>query len=285
MPNLSARLFSFLLVNLSLWGNVFAAENNMHVHVAYRQTTQPQDPAYYYQSVLKLALEKTKSTYGDYQLTFMDEILTADRMRRTVTKGEFANLVWASVTPKRKESMRLIPVNLLRGFNNYRLLLVLDSNKNKFRKINSLDDLKRFKAGNGLNWTDTKILTANGIEVTTSTQYGLLIKMLEANRFDYISRGLHEIDNDVRMFNGFDLAIAEGVVIQYKYPVSYSFFVTKTKTKLAERLEAGLHLIEQDGSFQKAYESIASYKVGMDELNKVRQVIELDNSRVLTSTE
>ncbi|KXI31000.1 type 2 periplasmic-binding domain-containing protein [Paraglaciecola hydrolytica] len=257
----------------------------MHARIAYVATDDPRDPAFYYQSVLKLALEKTKSTYGDYQISFIDKIVTADRTRQMVSSGQFANLIWASVTPERKKTMRVIPVNLLRDFNNHRLLLVLNHNKDKFKDITSLDGLKQFKAGNGLNWTDTKIFQANGIMVTTSVQYDYLIEMLRAERFDYISRGVHEIDIDIKMFDRGDLAIAEGIVLQYQQPVMYSFFVTPTETLLAERLESGLKMIEEDGSFQKAYESIASYKAGIDELNKVRHIIELDNSFVLQAAE
>lgn len=250
----------------------------MQVRIAYIEKTAPLDPAFYYQNILKLALEKTRQTYGDYQISFIDKIVTADRMRHMVTNGKYANIIWASVTPERKKAMRVIPVNLLRDFNNQRLLLVLDSNKYKFKNIKNLEDLKAFKTGNGLHWTDTKIFKANGIKVSTSVHFDLLIKMLEAGRFDYISRGVHEISNDMRLYYGSDLAIAEGIVLKYKRPILYSYFVNNSEELLAQRIEAGLKLMEEDGSFKQAFDNIASYKAGSKELEKVRHVIELDNS-------
>ena len=275
------RVISLFLIVLAYCRVSLADESPLQVRVAYPKVEYPHNPVFYYQNVLKLALEKTRSTHGAYEISYIDEVVTADRMRHLVSTGEFANLIWASVTPQRKSTMRVIPVNLLRDFNNYRLLLVLRANKDKFKDVKTLADLKQFNAGNGLNWTDTKILNANGIRVTTSVQYDYLLKMLEANRFDYISRGVHEIDGDLKMFNEIDLAVAEGIVLKYKYPVMYSFFVTKTATLLAERLAAGLLLAEQDGSFQHAYESIPTYKAGIAELNKNRRIIELDDSLIV----
>lgn len=275
---LKATLICLTVLGMSV--TVESQNPNTPVRVAYVKTTTPQDPAFYYQSVLKLALDKTRESHGDYQLSFMDTIFTVDRILQIVAAGEQADIIWASVTPAREKKLRVVPTNLLRDFNNYRLLLVMNKKSHAFRNIENIAGLKNFRAGNGARWTDSRIFEANGIPVTTAVQFNHLIKMLAANRFDYISRGLHEIDNDIKMFYSFDLAIAEGVVLKYKTPVSYSFFVTKNNTALAERLEAGLLLAEQDGSFKEAYESIASYKAGIDELNKKRHVIELDNTSI-----
>lgn len=201
-------------------------------------------------------------------------------MRQMVTAGVHANLIWASVTPQRKKNMHVVPINLLRDFNNYRLLLVLGSNKNKLKDVTTLEHLQSFTAGNGYNWTDTKILRANGIPVTTSVRTEYLVNMLQANRYDFISRGVHEIDNDLNLFHYANLAIAEGLVLKYKYPIMYSYFVNKSDILLAQRLETGLQKAEEDRSFKKAYESIASYKAGIDTLNENRHVIELDNSLI-----
>lgn len=272
-----------MVIGLALLGiSVHAVPQNssMPVRVAYVETSTPQNPAFYYQSVLKLALDKTKASYGDYQLSFVNEIYTVDRILHIVAAGNQADIIWASVTPEREKKLRVIPTNLLRDFNNYRLLLVKRNKAAAFRDIKNITELTQFRAGNGAHWTDSRIFEANNIPVITAVQFGNLIKMLAANRFDYISRGVHEIDNDIKMFYAFDLAIAEGIVLKYKTPVSYSFFVTKSNTALAERIEAGLLLAEEDGSFREAYENIASYKAGIDELNKIRHVIELDNTSI-----
>lgn len=278
--------FKLLIILLSFGNPVFAADvtdpkEKLDIRVAYTEVIDPNDPAFYYQQVLKLALDKTRDQFGNYELSFFDEIYTADRRRQMVASGQHADVIWASVTPQRKRNMQVIPVNLLRNFNNYRLLLVRSQQKNIFKKVKTIAQLKKYSAGNGLNWTDTRILESIDIPVVTSVQYGYLINMLQSDRFDYISRGLHEIDADLKMFPHADLAIAQGIVLKYKYPVFYSYFVTHSNTSLAKRLQAGLLIAEQDGSFKQAYESIPSYKAGIEQLKEARHVIELDNRIIL----
>jgi len=79
-------------------------------------------------------------------------------------------------------------------------------------------------AGNGANWTDTKILKSNGLTVLTSVHFDLLIRVLRADRFAYISRGWHDIHNDIHndihLYSQYDLAINSQILLRYKYPVS-----------------------------------------------------------------
>lgn len=271
----------YLAIALSLF--IIGAEANDEapqiVRVAYAESDNPLEPSYYYQSLLRIALDKTVDTYGPYDLRFSNTIESVDRMHNMVAHGS-ADLIWASVNQKRSAKMRVIPINLLRDLNNYRLLLVRPENKSSFEGIVSLRGLSRFKAGNGTNWTDSRILEANGIKVVTAPNYGNLIKMLAAGRFDYISRGLHEIHSDIATFSGEELSIADGIVLRYKQPISYSFYVNENLHELALRLEQGLAIAEEDGSFLAAFSGISAYKAGLEELAKSRHVIELDNTQL-----
>ena len=239
-------------------------------------------PAYYYQQVLKLALDKTIKEYGSYTLDYFNEHHTFSRLKRMVEAGD-ADIIWASLTPERKQKMKYIPVDLLKGYNNYRLLLISKKNQQAFKNIKNFADFKQLLAGNGHNWTDSKILRANGIEVATSVHYNYLVDMLLIGRFDYISRGLHEIHNDIDMFDQTyhtDLMIEQHLVLRYKHPIKYCFFVTRNNKILAERVERGLEIAEKDGSLLKLFKSIPSFKIGIEEMKKKRIEIFLDNSLV-----
>lgn len=248
------------------------------IRIAYPEATSPFDPTYYYQSVLRLALDKTIDSHGDYELQFNEQVHSVDRMRYMIQNGKSAEVLWGSVTPERKKKLRFIPINLLRDLNNYRLLLVTENNQNAFKSVNSLESLKTLNAGNGSNWTDSRILEANGVKVITAVNYDSLIKMLVVGRFDYISRGLHEIHNDLRTYDSEPLAVNQSILLRYKHPVSYSFFVNKNNKSLADRIEHGLQVAEADGSFVALFESIPSFKIGSEELLKNREIIHLDNS-------
>lgn len=264
------------LLSFEVLANQSAVISN--VRVAYTEVKNKAVPAYYYQQVLKLALDKSKAEYGDYALTFLKEPPTFSRIKHMVEVGEHADIIWASVTPEREKKLRVIPVDLLSGYNNYRLLLIAKNNQDAFKNIKNLSDFKTLHAGNGDNWTDSRILKGNGIKVTTGVRFNFLIKMLLAGRFDYISRGLHEIHTDMEMFSDANLIVEENLVLKYKYPIKYSFFVTRTNKVLAERVQLGLELAKIDGSLMKLIESIPSFKVGIAEMEKNRIEIELDNS-------
>ena len=82
----------------------------------------------------------------------------------------------------------------------------------------------------------------------------------------------------MEMFSDANLIVEENLVLKYKYPIKYSFFVTRTNKVLAERVQLGLELAKIDGSLMKLIESIPSFKVGIAEMEKNRIEIELDNS-------
>lgn len=279
---LRSSIYTLFLSLALIPSEVLAIDINpkaFNVRVAHIEDEDKTAPAYYYQQLLKLALDKSKEKYGDYTLTYFKEAPTFSRLKHMVMKGKDADIIWASVTPEREKQMRLIPIDILKGYNNYRLLLISKHNQDAFKDIKNLTDLKKLTAGNGNNWTDTRILKGNGINVVTGVHFHYLIEMLLAKRFDYISRGLHEIHTDMKMFNKkIDLAIDQNIVLKYKYPITYSFFVTNTNQILAERVQFGLELAIADGSFSQLIESRPAIKLGIEEMGKNRIEIELDNS-------
>ncbi len=253
------------------------------IRVAYAEITNPKEAQYYYIQVLKLALDKTQHEYGDYLLNFTDEIYSDDRKLYMVMNNAGADILWASVTPERQKKMQVIPVNLLRDYNNYRLLLISAKNKDKFKNIENLQGLQQLTSGSGKNWTSSKVLKANGIKVATTVKFNYLINMLLAGRIDFIDRGLHEIHNDIEVFSYLskDLIIEQNIALRYQFPIMYSYFVHKNNNKLATRINKGLALAEADGSFLQLFKSIPAFQVGLDSLTDERVHIELDNSLIV----
>jgi hypothetical protein len=268
---------------LNLIGGPVVAAQPALVKVAYTESQDINDPTYYYQQLLVLALEKTRESHGEYQISYADKIESTDRIHNQVKIGQQANLVWGSVTLERANVFEVVPFDILRGYNSFRLLLVNEKNINIFAKVRNRKDFLGYKAGNGSNWTDTRILKDNGIRVVTSVNFDNLLKMLVAGRFDYISRGLHEIHNDVLLYGGlgYPVAIDNHLLLEYQQPVAYSFLVNKQSTKLAKRLAEGLKLAEADGSYPALFNSIPAFQRATAELAKERVHIRIDNTRVL----
>jgi Bacterial extracellular solute-binding proteins, family 3 len=267
-----------------LWSCLFAAQllaetTARKIYVAYPEVTDTHDMAFYYQQALKLALDKTRATDGDFVLEFSSQMLTIDRSMQQVVSGHKADIMWGSVTAERSKVVLVVPHDLLRGLNQYRLLIINPKNQKKFSKIKNIDEFKQFISGGADSWTITKILRRNGIEVRTAPYYVSLLKMLSAGRFDYLVRGLHEVRGDVEWAAALelDIAIESSILLEYKNPITYSFFVSKQNPQLADRLMRGLDIAEKDGSLQERFNALTLFEGSSDFLHQNRRVFTLQN--------
>ena len=93
-----------------------------------------------------------------------------------------------------------------------------------FTKVESLDQLKNYIACQGRHWPDTNILKNSNLNVTTSTRYESLFKMLSAKRCDYFPRGFHEGQAEIAQRRELyqDLVLYQRIILQYPFTV-YAF--------------------------------------------------------------
>lgn len=265
----------------TLFATLFASAQPLVVGVMGRSSNDGADITSYYEDVIKLALEKTRSSHGDFVIKLHPFEASIDRVKVILQSASGIDVIWASATPERLGNMRYVKVDLLHDLNNYRALLIRKSDLERFSNINNLADLHLVKTGNGSSWTDTKVMQANGFVVATAVDFGLLIKMLGAKRFDYITRGMHEIGMDLAMFPDANLAVVPNLVLKYSVPVRYGLFVRKTDEVLAKRLEQGIAEAKADGSLQKLFDDMSLFQPGRKILENNPRIIELDNSAVL----
>ena len=239
-----------------------------------------EDPSDFFEKLLILSLEKTRATDGDYVLTHLVHNGGIARDRAMVIAGVGIDVMWASATKEREEQMRVVPVDLLKNLNNFRVLLVNKESQEKFSQVKDLNDLRKFSVGSGEHWTDGYIMKDNGFNVMATSSYYGLFKMLAARRFHFISRGLHEIGYDTQAYKEFGLVKEEKLLLTYDVPIRYCFFVNKNNTKLADRIERGLKIAQQDGSFDKLFYQMPSFKEGEDILKSAnRTLITLTNTK------
>lgn len=263
-----------------LLASLGAMANTLTVGVIGRFNAEGLDMSAYYEDVIRLALEKTRTSHGDFVIQHRSFEASVDRIKVLLQTAAGVDVIWATVTPERTQAMRHVPVDLLRDLNNYRALLVRKNDLPYFQTVASLDDLRKFKLGNGSNWTDTKIMQFNSFPVITAVDYSLLIKMLSAKRFDYITRGLHEVGMDLLMFPSANIAVVPDVVLKYSNPVSYGLFVRKSDEALAQRLELGLAQARDDGSLQALFDQMKLFQAGKEVMHNKPRIIELNNSAI-----
>jgi len=168
-----------------------------------------------------------------------------------MAQGVDVDVVWTMTSKEREEVLLPIRIPLEKGLLGWRIFLIQTKNAGKFANIKSLDDLKKYEAGQGHDWPDTEILRASGLKVKGSPNYDSIFKMLEAGRFDYFPRSVLEIWDEAKSHPDMDLEIEKTVVVQY--PTAQYFFVNKKNTQLAGLIESGLQLALKDGSFDKLF--------------------------------
>lgn len=273
---LSLSLLLSLFVSFSACANKAPLPIPLHITIVNPETMIANDPALYYEQLLVLALEKTRTTDGDFVIDHKPNPEGVGRIRAMLTSNTGVDVIWSSVTQERKETMLVIPFNLLRGLNDYRVLLIHKDEQQKFNNIKNLNGLRELTAGGGVHWNDTRVLRANEIQVVTSIIYPSLFKMLAAHRFDFITCGLHEIDFVYDNFGKLGLAIESNLLLHYEQATDYSFFVNKEKPALANRIQRGLALAEADGSFERTFNNFPGFQQHFSEIkNNHRLKIEL----------
>jgi len=256
-----------------------AAAEPLVVTITGKIETDILDPAYFYQHLLTQALEKTRPTDGDFVIAYNNHGGGIERDRAMLMAGVGIDIMWGSVTKDREQKVRVIPVELLRDLNNYRALLINKNERDKFDQIKNLSELKQLTTGTGTHWTDGLILKDNGFNVVNSANYSGLFKMLMAHRFNFISRGLHEIGYDLQAYSKVGLEQEHHILLKYNAPLKYCFFVNKENKKLADRVERGLNIMREDGSFDDLFFQMPGFKVGEDILKKGDWIVfELQNN-------
>ncbi len=229
----------------------------------------------YFSGLLVQILERTREAFGPCEPVYTGEVLTRMRSAVLVDRGH-VDLLWGATTIERESLLRPIRISLLKGLMGYRILLINPEDQPRFSAIETLDQLKQLRAGQGTDWPDTTIFMTNGIEVITSTNYESLYKMLAARRFDFLPRGANQVLSEVRHNESIQLAVEQDLVLVYPSPVY--FFVRSDNERLAERIETGLQAMMEDGSFDQYFYSHPLIQEALTELRlHERRPIHLNN--------
>jgi hypothetical protein len=158
----------------------------------------------------------------------------------------------------------------------YRLLIIRAEDQSWFRRVQTIDQLRELRAGQGHDWPDTEILRANGLAVEATVDYDSLFRMLQLGRFDYLPRAINEPWEELALRSGRGLAVEEGLMLYY--PTAEYFFVNRDNVALAERIERGLRRALADGSFDKLFREHPVNANAFGKANVLkRRIIRLDN--------
>jgi hypothetical protein len=216
----------------------------------YRSSESDWDPRYHYDfAVLRLALEKTVSKYGPYQLNPSPR-MTFPRTIKAIENNQYPNFfVKLSYEQRLVSDLKFVfakyPVD--RGIVGYRVCFANPDSKQRLSTVKSVADLKNFVMGQGSGWSDVEILRSNGFKVVEVSQYKNLFPMVANNRFDLFCRGGNELLDEYEANKTIpNLVYDESMSLAY--PMPRFFFGHSSNSKGAERIEEGLIAAHKDGS-------------------------------------
>lgn len=230
--------------------------------------------------VLTAALEQTRATYGDYRLTISPDPAGALHFRHVGKSSDTeVNVVILTISPVWSKTLTPVRIPLLRGLLGYRLLLIHRNDLDRFSKINSLAELRRVTIGSVAHWVDTDIMKSAGLPVVTGSTYDGLHKMMQAHRFDALSRGVHQVEAEVAAIAaepGNDLVVEPHLLLHYYLPVYFWFSRDREGQRRAKRVEAGLRAMVADGSLERMFNATFGPVIDKYDLAH-RTLIELPN--------
>lgn len=234
----------------------------------------------YAQTLLNVVFQHTD---GQYRLVPQSgEQRTQGRVIEDIKSGE-TQVMWAATDQTLEQDLLPVRIPILKGFLGHRIFLIHKGDQAKFDRIQTLQELKQIKLGQGTTWADTQILKANGLNVVTTQKFAGLMYMLDGGRFDAFPRGVQEPWSEVNFAPGLELDVEKRIMLVYKMPMY--FFTSRSNIKLAQDLALGLNRAIADGSFDKVFFNDPSIRSALEKANlKNRVIFHLDNPSLSKET-
>jgi len=232
----------------------------------------------YYTELLKLTLEKTRPTYGDYKMKGVPPSTSLLRSLSDAVANTYPNLaIEVGYEEKLTDSGMLTYINIPidGGIFGYRVCFTNAAIKEQLKKVNSVNDLRKYTIAQGVGWVDTEILRANGLTVVEISNFEGIFKMVAAGRIDLFCRGANQLQPEAEQFKSLTkLTYDESFVLVYPLP---RFFYLNAKNTLAkERIQAGLQIAFKDGSLKALWNKHYQAGIEFSKLNQ-RKHIYLEN--------
>jgi len=267
--SLLSLLFVTFLVAAGWGAKALAGENTVSYF--------PVGPIYEYRwKLLELVLSHTgKEGEGPVRLVPFPENVTQNRGVQLLEAGAI-DVIALGTNAEREQRMRPIKIDILRGMVGFRIFVIRAADQARIARMNEDELRKQLTFGLNSQWADLPVMRAHGFSVETSTSYDNLFGMLLAGRFDAFPRGLNEAARELeeRKTTYPGLSVEKTKALFFPFPIY--FWVNKENTALAQRIERGLKLSLEDGSFRKLFETYHAEEIAALASQK-RQVVRLDN--------
>lgn len=234
----------------------------------------------WYDTVLNLALEKTRDKYGSFRFTRMP-IMPSPRTWETIRSNRYPNLFFAAPYEKKlakEKDIVYIEFPLQLGLLGYRVCFTAQSRRDHVYRAFDQGLISKLTIGQGRGWADIQILESNGYRVIEVNDYADLFRMTAAARFDLFCRGINEV-HDEYIFHKNNLPIYLDSHFAFRYDFPVFFFTNSANKEAMKRVEMGLEKAYSDGSLLKVFQDYYSERLRHVKLSD-RTIIHLSNPEV-----
>ncbi|EWH08913.1 hypothetical protein DS2_14929 [Catenovulum agarivorans DS-2] len=232
-------------------------------------------------NILKLALSKSGSP-DTYRFQEYPDGINEARLISLLKDGAIT-VAWAGTKKEYEDELFPIRVPILKGLLGHRIFIIRKGTQQMFDQVETLDDLRAIKLGQGKFWGDTTVLKHNRMSVVDPVKYPNLFYMLEGGRFDFFPRAVHEPWSEVAARPELNLTVENNILLIYPYAMYY--FVAPENAKLGRYIEVGFRNAIDDGSFNEMF---FSHPLIRDVLEKSdlqsRKVFRLSNPNMSPQT-
>ncbi|MGL5947991.1 MAG: hypothetical protein ACRCYV_02880 [Aeromonas sp.] len=218
----------------------------------------------YFVPLLELALQKAEQPY---RLERVKDDLNQFNLTEELRHGRNINLFWMGTSPQLEAALTAVPVPLLRGLEGLRISLIHQDAQEKFNQVTRLADLKPYKIGQGIGWSDNAIYEAAGLP-TYAARYSSLFRLInDGDKLDLFPRSVVEVfaEHAAMSATYAELAVEQRLLL--RYPFAQFFFVSPKFPAIAAALELGLTRAYADGSFLRFFNAHPAIQAAIAQAN------------------
>lgn len=269
------RLASFLLLCSLLLASPLRA-GDVFTHIS--PESDRDQRTIYFRELLQLALEKTRDSFGAYELRAAPP-MNRLRLRQVLETNLYPNF-FAVDTPQPESGEALdyvrFPVEL--GILGYRICFVSPQQAKAIAGVTRFEQLKQYQNVQGRGWQDAAILRAAGLQVQEVDSYERLFKLVARGRADLFCRGANELFTELEQHRDVTgLTVDQHIALHY--PFLHLLYTYKGNQAGIQRIQAGLKLAWRDGSLQQLW--LRHFKPSLEQAQLPRRLLfELANPRL-----
>ena len=208
----------------------------------------------YETALLHACLSATDAKYGaaDLVVDDTDYPLAEDEGNIFEFGADILVTVAGNVKFEHKQKI-VINRPLTKGLLGYRLIMVRKESLEQFKDLKSAAELQALSIGIPATWADAEMFRKNNYNVVEKGIFDDLFVLLKNREFDYTALGANEIEEAFQQraepLGG--ISIEPSAMIYYPFPLV--FYVSPGRPELAERVEAGLKAIMDNGDHDKIF--------------------------------